>query len=92
MENPKFTICFECENEFGSHFKQESTVELFPDIGVGELDVIGEQLNTFLRQMGFIRKHDLIFMDSVTEEEQELLGDYLDSLRKKDAQPEGGAE
>lgn len=82
MQNEdKITIKFEFSNEFGDHYSQESKFEVFSDMGETEIDRIGEQLNVFLKQIGYIRKNDLIFMEDVTPEEFETLSDFLDDYR-----------
>ena len=43
--------------------------------------MIGEQLNTFLRQIGYIRNRDYMLMEDLTEEEHDALLDYLQDLR-----------
>lgn len=82
MADNKLTIGFHCENEFGDKFSATSTSEVFTDLGESDVNFIGEQLNNFLRQCGYYRKHDLIFMEDITEEEYEALESYLDELRR----------
>lgn len=48
------------------------------------IDVIGEQLNVFLKQCGYARKNDYILMKDLTEKEYYKLADYLDELRNGD--------
>ena len=82
MQNDeKITIKFELTNEFGDHFIQESTLEVFKDLGENDIDRIGELLNVFLKQAGYIRKNDYIFMEDVTAEEFDALTDFLDDYR-----------
>ena len=81
MDN-KITIGFNLENEFGEKYSQSSSVEVFTDFGETDLSVIGEQLNCFLKQCGYIRRNDHILMQDVTEDELEALEDYLCELRK----------
>ncbi len=82
MQNEnKVTVGFTFTNEFGDHYSQESKFEVFLDMGENEIDRIGEQLNVFLKQIGYIRKNDLIFMEDVTPEEFEALSDFLDDYR-----------
>lgn len=82
MDNNKFTIGFQLENEFGELFTQSSTVEVFRDLGDTDISVIGEQLNCFLKQCGYVRRNDNIFMEDVTDEEYDALADYLEELRE----------
>lgn len=86
MDN-KISIGFQLENELGELYTQGSTVEVFRDIGDTDITVIGEQLNCFLRQCGYARRNDYIFMEDVTDEEYDALADYLEELRgdKKNA-------
>lgn len=67
----KLTIGFHLVNEFNDRFSQESSVEVFSDLGETELDVIGKQFNIFL------------FMEDITDEEYEALSDFLDELREE---------
>lgn len=82
MEDNKLTIGFNYENEFGDRYSATSTSEVFRSLGETEIDFIGEQLNHFLRQCGYFRKNNIIFMEDVTEEEYEALADCLNELRR----------
>ncbi len=82
-EFQKIRIRFEFTNQSGDNFINESHVGICYEIGDGELDIIGEQFNTFLKQCGYIRKNDLIFMEDITEEEYDALLGYLDEIRNK---------
>ena len=82
-EAQKFRIKFELTDEFGNDYINESRVDICCEIGEREIDVIGEQLNVFLKQCGYIRKNDLIFMEDITEEEYDALSEYLNELRNK---------
>lgn len=62
-------------------YEQTSTVEVFEDLEMTELDVIGEQLNSFLSQMGYVRKGTTIFMESISEDEYGYLLDCLSDYR-----------
>lgn len=84
MEDNKITIRFELTDEFKNHYAAESTVEVFESFGETEIDAIGEQLNIFLRQCGYIRKNDCIFMEDITEEEYDALASYLNTMRDKE--------
>lgn len=75
-------IGFVFENEFGHKYKQTSEIEVFNELGENDLSTIGRQLNCFLKQCGFAREKDNIFMESVSEEEMEALWDYLTDLRE----------
>lgn len=82
MEDNKITIRFELTDEFKNHYAAESTAEVFESFGETKLDMIGDQLNIFLRQCGYIRKNDCIFMEDITEEEYDALTLYLNELRQ----------
>ena len=81
MDNQKFRIKFELTDEFGNDYVNESRVDVCYEFGDRELDVIGKRLNVFLKQCGYVRKNDFIFMEDITEEEYESLVVYLDELR-----------
>jgi hypothetical protein len=83
QEENRITIKFEYTDEFQNHSSQESSRQTFPDLGVDELSIIGEQLNIFLKQIGFYRKNDYIFMEDITEEEYSALADFLECYRAK---------
>lgn len=90
MEENKIKIKFELTDENGNNFINDSTVEVFHSLGETDLDVIGTQLNTFLKQCGYVRKNDYIFMEDITEEEYDVLADCLHELRnRKDCDNEG---
>ena len=83
MEN-KIRIRFELTDLNGYNYINESTVEVFSDIGETELSVIGEQLNALLKQCGYVRKNDYILMEDINEKEYDTLTDYLHKLRGED--------
>lgn len=82
-KEPKLTIGFELTDEFGNHYKSESAAEIFESLGETDLDFIGEQLNVFLKQCGYSRKNNYIFMEDITEDEYIALDEYLSELRKE---------
>ena len=82
MDN-KISIGFQLENEFGELYTQGSTVEVVRSCGETDIDVIGDQLNCFLRQCGYVRHNDNIFMEDVTDEEYDALEEYLAEIRGK---------
>lgn len=86
----KLTIGFNFENEFGDKFSATTTAQVFNDLGETDIDFIGDQLNIFLKQCGYARKNDHIFMEDLTEEEYDALLDYLYGLR--DAEKNGGVD
>lgn len=87
----KMSIRFELENEFGELFSQESTITMLPDIGISELERIGEKLNAFLVQLGYIRRNGYILMEDINEEECEALSGYLQTLRSE-KEKQGGSD
>ena len=82
MSENDIKIRFEFTDGFGNCFTQESKFEVFPDMGETIVDCIGEKLNVFLKQAGFCRKNDLIFMEDVSDDEYDALSACLDSLRE----------
>lgn len=78
----KLTIGFYLVDELDDRFSQESSVEMFPNSGETKLDIIGKQFNTFLKQCGYVRCNDNIFMEDITDEEYEALADFLEELRE----------
>lgn len=72
----------------GGEYTQESTVEVFFDQGEDELQVIGRQLNCFLRQVGYFRHNDYILMEDLTEDEYEAVEEFLGEFRKERNQNE----
>ena len=79
----KVTVGFSFENEFGDKFSQSSTFEIAYDCGENDADKLGMQFNNFLRQCGYFRSNDYIFMEDVTEEERDALSQYLYELRRR---------
>lgn len=74
----------EYENEFGHKFTMENKTEIYPDLGNDTLDELAEQINNFMRQIGYPSfNKDKIFLESVTEEEYEYLIGCLDEYREK---------
>lgn len=80
----EINIGFSFKDEFGHVYTQGSNVEVFTELGDNDITVIGRQLNCFLKQCGFYRPNDYILMNSVTEDEEEILSDYLNNLRSED--------
>lgn len=87
----KVTIGFNFENEFGDKFSAITSIGVLDGSHYrADIDLIGEQLNVFLRQCGYARQNDFIFMEDVNEEEYEALADCLSELRLSKAK--GGDE
>lgn len=75
------------DEETENYYNAESTMDL--DTGfVDVIDELGEQFNTFLKQVGYVRKNDYIFMEDVDEEEHAALSAFLDNYRKKIRTPD----
>lgn len=83
MEN-KLRIKFELTDEYNNNYISDTVVEVFHILEETDLDVIGRQLNIFLKQCGYIRRNDYIFMKDITEEEYDALDDYLSEYRNRE--------
>ena len=79
----KITIGFSFENEFGDCYDSSSTLDVLTDMGDTELSVIGEQLNAFLIQIGYLRENGNIFMEDLSDEEYDAVSDFLAGYRNK---------
>lgn len=88
MEDPKIRIGFTYTSEIGEHFSASSEVTVYEDLGETELDAIAEQLNNFLRQVGYYRPRDYILLKDLTGEEYEYLLGALDEYRDKNTDKE----
>lgn len=75
------TIGFNFENEFGDRFSATTTSQVFNDFEK-DVDFIGDQLNVFLKQCGYSRKNNHIFMEDITEDEYDAISDFLQDLRE----------
>lgn len=80
-DNNQITIGFHMKDVNGGSYSQESTLEVFFDQGEDELEVIGRQLNSFLRQAGYLRPNDNILLEDLSDEEYEDVADFLNDLR-----------
>ena len=74
-------IGFHLIDENANEFSQKSSMEVFTDLGDSALDTIGRQFNNFLRQCGYIRPNENIFMEDITDQEYEALADFLQDYR-----------
>ena len=81
MDEPMFTIEFRLIDENGYEYSSSSKVPIFESLGETSLDVIGEQLNIFLKQCGYHRKNDNILMEDLSDEEYVAVTDFLDDYR-----------
>ena len=80
----KITIKFELTDECKCHFSSESTFEIFPIVGDDTLIEIGRMFRIFLLQAGYSLNNDFLFMESLTEEEYEVVSNFLQEYRKED--------
>jgi len=72
-------------------FSAESCAEIMYGFET-DYSFMGKQFNTFLRQCGYFRRGDYMLMASLTEEEYDLLTDYLTELREREEEPDGTEE
>ena len=77
----RIRIKFELENEDGAEYTQESYIKVYYDLGERDYDLIGDQLNIFLKLAGYIRHNDHIFMEDVTSNELVALEEFLTEYR-----------
>lgn len=77
---------FEFTNEFGNIFIMENkNIELYPDVGNNEIDELERAINKFMCQIGYEHcyKKDMIFLESIDEEEYEYLSHCLVDFRDR---------
>lgn len=86
MENTKIKIGFTFTDRFENEYSASSNMEIFEEIGESELITIGEQFNTFLRQIGYARRNDYLLMEDLTEDELDALYDYLTVIRQESSE------
>lgn len=77
----EITIGFDYTGECGDSYSATSTLASFPDIGESNIDVIGRQLNCFLRQVGYYRPNDNILMESLSDDEYDAVVEFLENYR-----------
>lgn len=82
ITNGKITVGFRYADSFDNSFSSNSTIDMSGNVYESDIEYIGEQLNNFLRQCGYVRKNDFIFMEDVNEEEYMVLTDCLTELRR----------
>lgn len=82
-DEERIRIRFELTDECGNNYISETNGEVFRDLDKNDIDIIGRQLNIFLKQCGYYRKNDYIFMESVTEEEYDAIAEFLNELRNR---------
>lgn len=71
-------------DRFGNTYDSTTTTAFYSGLGESELDVIGRQLNTFLKQVTYPISGDIIMMESLTDEEYEAVADFLCDYRCRD--------
>lgn len=83
-EEPRFTIKFGFQDEeTGTEYKAESTIKTFGGCFGRQIDLIGDQFVSFLRQVGFSMPNDKFLMESLTDEEYDVVMHALKTFRKK---------
>lgn len=69
-------------NEFGSEYEISKTANTYPDYGDDEISMLARTINLFLRHIGYeCFDKDMVLLESITEEEYDMLQDYLFELR-----------
>lgn len=77
------TIRLYYRNEFGSEFEMGQTAETYSELGEDTIREFSRIINLFLKHIGYVSyDKDMVFLESVTEEEYEDLLWYLDELRQ----------
>lgn len=80
-EDPVVTIGFSYVDEYGNEFEQKSKVMVLESCGDTILEEMGDQLNSFLSQIGYIRTNNYMYMNDLTERELHLVERYVKKLR-----------
>ena len=75
---------FKYKDEVGNEYEMKNTVEINYDFGDSEILSLARALNLFLRQCGYFYNKDMVFLESITEEEFEKLADFLCEIREKE--------
>lgn len=78
--NEVVTLRMEYDGAQHNNYKMEVNEPIWEEFGENEIAWFGRHLNNFLRQIGYIRRHDVIFMEDVTEAEADMLGEYLKNV------------
>lgn len=69
-------------NEFGSEHEISKTANTYPDYGDDEISMLARTINLFLRHIGYeCFDKDMVLLESITEDEYDMLQDYLFELR-----------
>ena len=77
---------FKYKDQFGNEYEMKNTVEINYDFGDSEILSLAKALNLFLKQCGYPYNKDMVFLESITEEEFEELADFLSELREKETE------
>lgn len=69
-------------NEFGSEYEMSETADTYPDLGEDTISMLARTINLFLRHIGYsVFDKDMVLLESITEDEYEILQSYLFELR-----------
>lgn len=82
MNDNMITVQFGLVDSNGYKYKAKSTFNVFTECGDSVLYEIGEMFNTFLKQCGYVRQRDFLYMEDVSEEEIEAIDDFLRDYRR----------
>ena len=78
--NDTITIGFTLTDELGNTYSATSTEHLMEGFETA-LDVMCREFDTFLRQCGYYRSGTTVLTDSLTDEEFDMLHEYLTEYR-----------
>lgn len=79
------TIRLYYRNEFGSEYEMSRTAETYSEYGADTISTFARMINLFLKQVGYVGyDKDMVFLESVTEDEYEMLLGYLQDMRGND--------
>lgn len=81
--NEKITIGFHYVDENNDVYDSTSILEVCEDLGDTILDAIGRQMNALLKQAGFFRTNDNIFMQDLNDDEFDAVAEFLEDYRKE---------
>lgn len=79
--DPMIRYRFEFTNEYGDEYSLENKVTLLRDVGDSEELELARAINLFMKQIGYSYDKDMIFLESVTEDEFDYLADCLFDYR-----------
>lgn len=69
-------------NEFDGEYEISRTADTCSEFGFDTISVFAQTINLFLRHIGYPSfDKDTVFLESVTEDEYEMLHDYLQDMR-----------